>query len=128
VEDILDTGLTLSYLRKLFVQQHPKSLRIATLLDSLLGALKNRRRLCGLFHSNLFVIGYGMDYAERYRNLPDICVMPAANRSSRSAPDASFGRLKNPFRPRASNQWVIWSWSREALYSSPGECVPGNAF
>ncbi len=76
VEDILDTGLTLSYLRKLFLQQHPRSLRIATLLD------KPSRRLekidadyVGFSIPNLFVIGYGMDYAERYRNLPDICLM-----------------------------------------------------
>jgi hypoxanthine phosphoribosyltransferase len=77
VEDILDTGLTLAYLRKLFLQQHPKSLRIATLLD------KPSRRIekidadyVGFSIPNLFVIGYGMDYAERYRNLPDICIMP----------------------------------------------------
>jgi len=76
VEDILDTGLTLSYLRKLFLQQNPKSLHIAVLLD------KPSRRLepikadyVGFSIPNLFVIGYGMDYAERYRNLPDICVM-----------------------------------------------------
>ena len=76
VEDILDTGLTLSYLRKLLLQQRPKSLRIATLLD------KPSRRLekieadyVGFAIPNLFVIGYGMDYAERYRNLPDICLM-----------------------------------------------------
>jgi len=76
VEDILDTGLTLAYLRKLFLQQRPKSLRIATLLD------KPSRRLekieadyVGFSIPNLFVIGYGMDYAERYRNLPDICLM-----------------------------------------------------
>jgi len=76
VEDILDTGLTLSYLRKLFVQQRPKTLRIATLLD------KPSRRIekieadyIGFSIPNLFVIGYGMDYAERYRNLPDICLM-----------------------------------------------------
>jgi hypoxanthine phosphoribosyltransferase len=76
VEDILDTGLTLSYLRKIFLQQHPKSLRIVTLLD------KPSRRLekieadyVGFSIPNLFVIGYGMDYAERYRNLPDICLM-----------------------------------------------------
>lgn len=77
VEDILDTGLTLAYLRKLFLQQHPKSLRIATLLD------KPSRRIekieadyVGFAVPNLFVIGYGMDFAERYRNLPDICLMP----------------------------------------------------
>ncbi|MGA3162349.1 MAG: hypoxanthine phosphoribosyltransferase [Terracidiphilus sp.] len=76
VEDILDTGLTLSYLRKLFMQQNPKSLRIAVLLD------KPSRRIekidadyVGFSIPNLFVIGYGMDYAERYRNLPDICIM-----------------------------------------------------
>ena len=80
VEDILDTGLTLSYLRKLFLQQHPKSLRIASLLD------KPSRRVekieadyVGFSIPNLFVIGYGMDYAERYRNLPDICLMPTSN-------------------------------------------------
>ena len=76
VEDILDTGLTLSYLRKIFLQHHPKTLRIAALLD------KPSRRLekidadyVGFSIPNLFVIGYGMDYAERYRNLPDICLM-----------------------------------------------------
>lgn len=76
VEDILDTGLTLSYLRKLFLQQRPRSLRIATLLD------KPSRRIerieadyVGFSIPNLFVVGYGMDYAERYRNLADICLM-----------------------------------------------------
>lgn len=76
VEDILDTGLTLSYLRKLMLQQKPKSLKIAALLD------KPSRRIekieadyVGFSIPNLFVIGYGMDYAERYRNLPDICLM-----------------------------------------------------
>ena len=76
VEDILDTGLTLSYLRRHFMQQNPKTLRIAALLD------KPSRRLekidadyVGFSIPNLFVIGYGMDYAERYRNLPDICLM-----------------------------------------------------
>lgn len=76
VEDILDTGLTLSYLRKIFLQHRPKTLRVATLLD------KPSRRIekieadyVGFSIPNLFVIGYGMDYAERYRNLPDICLM-----------------------------------------------------
>ena len=76
VEDILDTGITLTYLRKILQEHHPKSLRIAALLD------KPARRMekieadyVGFFIPNLFVIGYGMDYAERYRNLPDICLM-----------------------------------------------------
>ncbi len=80
VEDILDTGLTLAYLRKLFQQHRPKSLRIAALLD------KPSRRIekieadyVGFSIPNLFVVGYGMDFAERYRNLPDICLMPPDN-------------------------------------------------
>jgi len=79
VEDILDTGLTLSFLRKVFLQHHPKTLRIAALLD------KPSRRIeqidadyVGFSIPNLFVIGYGMDFAERYRNLPDICLMPSS--------------------------------------------------
>src|ERR1700678_1636641 len=78
VEDILDTGITLTYLRKILQEHHPKSLRIAALLD------KPARRIekieadyIGFSIPNLFVIGYGMDYAERYRNLPDICLMAA---------------------------------------------------
>ncbi|MGA2252196.1 hypoxanthine phosphoribosyltransferase [Terracidiphilus sp.] len=78
VEDILDTGITLTYLRKILQEHHPKSLRIAALLD------KPARRMekidadyVGFSIPNLFVIGYGMDYAERYRNLPDICLMTA---------------------------------------------------
>jgi hypoxanthine phosphoribosyltransferase len=78
VEDILDTGLTLSFLRKLLLQHHPRTLRLAALLD------KPERRLepieadyVGFRIPNHFVVGYGMDYAERYRNLPDICLMPS---------------------------------------------------
>jgi len=77
VEDILDTGITLSYLRRMFLAHHPKSLRIATLLD------KPSRRIekieadyVGFSIPNLFVVGFGMDFSERYRNLPDICLMP----------------------------------------------------
>ena len=77
VEDILDTGLTLSFLRKLLLQHRPKSLKIAALLD------KPSRRLekidadyVGFTIPNHFVIGYGMDYAERFRNLPDIRLLP----------------------------------------------------
>jgi hypoxanthine phosphoribosyltransferase len=77
VEDILDTGLTLAYLRGLLQQQRPASLKIAALLD------KPARRLekidadyVGFTLSNHFVVGYGMDFAERFRNLPEICLMP----------------------------------------------------
>jgi len=78
VEDILDTGLTLSYLRGLMLQHKPASLKIATCLD------KPERRLVpieadyvGFSIPNRFVIGYGMDYAERYRGVDDIRLFPA---------------------------------------------------
>jgi hypoxanthine phosphoribosyltransferase len=78
VEDILDTGLTLSYLRGLMLQHKPASLKIATCLD------KPERRLVpieadyvGFSIPNKFVIGYGMDYAERYRGVDDIRIFPS---------------------------------------------------
>src|SRR5271155_2845218 len=77
VEDILDTGLTLSYLRGLMLQHKPASLKIATCLD------KPERRLVPIEADyvafripNQFVIGYGMDYAERYRGVEDIRIFP----------------------------------------------------
>jgi hypoxanthine phosphoribosyltransferase len=77
VEDILDTGLTLSFLRDLMLQHRPASLKIATCLD------KPERRLVPIEADyvafsipNRFVIGYGMDYAERYRGVQDIRLFP----------------------------------------------------
>jgi hypoxanthine phosphoribosyltransferase len=77
VEDILDTGETLSYLQTLLLAKKPASLKIAALLD------KPGRRLrkfeadyVGFSIPNRFLVGYGMDFAEHYRNLPDICLMP----------------------------------------------------
>ena len=77
VEDILDTGLTLSYLRQLMLQHKPASLKIATCLD------KPERRLVPIEADyvcfqipNRFVVGYGMDFAERYRGLEDIRLYP----------------------------------------------------
>src|ERR1700742_2004853 len=77
VEDILDTGLTLSYLRGLMLQHKPASLKIATCLD------KPERRLVPIEADyvcfkipNRFVIGYGMDFAERYRGVADIRIFP----------------------------------------------------
>jgi hypoxanthine phosphoribosyltransferase len=76
VEDIVDSGITLSYLVQVFQQRHPKSLRIATLLDK----PERRQRpvhvdYVGFKIPDEFVVGYGLDYAEDYRNLPDICVL-----------------------------------------------------
>jgi hypoxanthine phosphoribosyltransferase len=77
VEDILDTGLTLSYLRGLMLQHKPASLKIATCLD------KPERRLVPIDADyvafkipNQFVVGYGMDYAERYRGIQEIRLFP----------------------------------------------------
>lgn len=76
VEDILDSGVTLSYLKGYLESRHPASIKIATLLD------KPARRRADIkadyFCFNVpdeFVVGYGLDYAELYRNLPYIGVL-----------------------------------------------------
>jgi hypoxanthine phosphoribosyltransferase len=76
VEDIIDSGVTLSYLKRILEQRRPKSLEIVTLLD------KPERRLepvavkyVGFRIPDEFVVGYGLDYAQDYRNLSDICVL-----------------------------------------------------
>ena len=76
VEDILDSGVTLSYLKKLLTARGPASIRIATLLD------KPERRKTDIYADyvgtvipNKFIVGYGLDYAEQYRNLPYIGVL-----------------------------------------------------
>jgi hypoxanthine phosphoribosyltransferase len=76
VEDILDTGVTMTYLKKLFEAAQPKSLRIATLLDKPSRRIKPvQADYFGFKIPDEFVVGYGMDFAERYRNLADICVL-----------------------------------------------------
>lgn len=83
VEDILDTGLTLTYLRNLFLARKPKTLKIAALLDK-----TSRRKqpvdvdYVGFVIPDEFVVGYGLDFAERFRNLPDICIMESDAKSS----------------------------------------------
>src|ERR671926_450030 len=73
VEDIIDTGLTLSYLRRTLLQRKPASLEICALLSK-----PSRRQVdlpvkyLGFEVPDVFVIGYGIDYAGAYRNLPDI--------------------------------------------------------
>jgi len=74
VEDIVDSGVTLNYLLHLLEQRKPRSIRIAALLD------KPERRLrpvhvsyVGFAIPDRFVVGYGLDYAEKYRNLDAIC-------------------------------------------------------
>jgi hypoxanthine phosphoribosyltransferase len=76
VEDILDTGLTLQYLTRMLRSRKPASLKLCTLLDK-----PERRKVkieadyVGFTVPNEFVVGYGLDYAERYRNLPDIGIL-----------------------------------------------------
>ena len=76
VEDILDTGLTLNYLVRILQQRKPRVLRIAALLDKPSRRMKDvKGDYVGFTIPNEFVVGYGLDYAERYRNLKDVCVL-----------------------------------------------------
>jgi hypoxanthine phosphoribosyltransferase len=77
VEDILDTGLTLGYLLRVLQQRKPNSLKIAALLDKPERCIKKdvKADYVGFQIPNEFVVGYGLDYAERYRNLKDVCVL-----------------------------------------------------
>ena len=76
VEDILDSGMTLSYLKELLEGREPRSIRIATLLDK-----PARRKVdlkadyIGYSVPDEFVVGYGLDYDEKYRNLPYIGIL-----------------------------------------------------
>jgi hypoxanthine phosphoribosyltransferase len=83
VEDIVDTGVTLAYLSRILMAHQPRCLRIAALLD------KPSRRVIpieadylGFTIADQFVVGYGMDFAERYRNLQDICVLATEDESA----------------------------------------------
>lgn len=76
VEDIVDTGLTLNYLRDILTSRQLHSLKVVTLLDK-----PSRRKVafdpdyCGFVIPDRFVVGYGLDFDEQYRYLPDICVV-----------------------------------------------------
>jgi hypoxanthine phosphoribosyltransferase len=76
VEDLIDTGLTLQYLKELLSAREPATLKICTFLDK-----PDRRKTLleadyvGFTIPDAFVIGYGLDYAEKYRNLPYVGVL-----------------------------------------------------
>ena len=78
VEDIVDTGLTLTYLRDILKARAPRSLRTACLLSK-----PSRRQVdvpvdyVGFTIEDQFVVGYGLDHHDRYRHLPHIAVMPS---------------------------------------------------
>ena len=76
MEDIVDSGRTTAHLHRVLSERRPQSLRVAALLD------KPERRIqeveldyVGFQIPDKFVVGYGLDYAERYRHLPDICTL-----------------------------------------------------
>jgi hypoxanthine phosphoribosyltransferase len=80
VEDIVDSGITLNYLLHVLEQRKPRSIRVAALLD------KPERRLrpvhvsyVGFQIPDRFVVGYGLDHAEKYRNLDAVCVLDDTN-------------------------------------------------
>lgn len=76
VEDILDSGNTLSYLFRLLQARHPASIRLCTLLDKPSRRIKPiQADYVGFPVDDLFVVGYGLDYAEKYRNLPYIGIL-----------------------------------------------------
>lgn len=76
IEDIIDSGHTLSYLTRILEQRNPKAVKVCSLLDK-----PERREVdfqgdyVGFTVPNEFVVGYGLDYNERYRNLPDVCIL-----------------------------------------------------
>jgi hypoxanthine phosphoribosyltransferase len=76
VEDIIDTGLTLTYLKRTLEARHPRSLRVCVLVDKV-----ERRKVevpvdyVGFTIPNVFVIGYGLDYEGLYRNLPYVAAL-----------------------------------------------------
>lgn len=76
VEDIIDSGCTLSYLKRVLAQRGPASIKVCTILDK-----PSRRKVdfkgeyVGFEIPDEFVIGYGLDYDGRYRNLKDVCVL-----------------------------------------------------
>ncbi len=79
IEDIVDSGYTVQCLRAHLATRAPASVRLCTLLDK-----PQRRQVpvtidyCGVTIPDVFVVGYGLDYNERYRHLPDLCVLESA--------------------------------------------------
>lgn len=81
VEDIIDSGVTIEYLKKMLQDRGPASLKVCVLLDK-----PDRRKVqieadyAGFRIPNKYVVGYGLDYKDRYRNLPYIAVLPMEER------------------------------------------------
>lgn len=76
IEDVVDTGLTLRYVLRMLNGRNPASLAICALLDKPVRRLVNIDvAYCGFTIPDKFVVGYGLDYLQQYRNLPSICVL-----------------------------------------------------
>ncbi len=84
VEDIMDSGVTMVYLKRMLMDRGPASLKVCVLLDK-----PDRRQVqieaeyAGFRIPNKYVVGYGLDYKDRYRNLPYIAVLPLEERQAR---------------------------------------------
>jgi hypoxanthine phosphoribosyltransferase len=93
VEDIVDTGLTLSYLLSIMRSHRPASLELCTLLDrSIRRIVPLRPRYVGFDCPDSFVVGYGLDFEERYRNLADILEI-SDTAALKADPDALLSHL-----------------------------------
>ncbi len=83
VEDIMDSGVTVDYIKKMLLERNPASLKVCVLLDK-----PDRRQVqieadyAGFRIPNKYVVGYGLDYHDRYRNLPYIAVLPHEERQA----------------------------------------------
>ena len=76
VEDIVDSGITLNYLINLFKTRNAASVEICTLLDKPERRQRDvRPKYTGFVIPNEFVVGYGLDFDEKYRNIPEVCVL-----------------------------------------------------
>ncbi len=102
VEDVVDTGLTLSYLLGQLNSRHPASLEVCALLD------RNRRRIvplptryCGVVIDDEFMLGYGLDYGERYRNFPGLVIgdLRVLERDPAAYVSNLYGREDPPIPP-----------------------------
>ena len=98
VEDIVDTGMSLNYLLDYLRTRNPKTLKVCTLLDK-----KRARRLVdvpleyvGFEIPDEFVVGYGLDYLEKYRNLPFIGVLQPRDKEESHPPPAKKRNIKRP--------------------------------
>lgn len=100
VEDIVDTGLTLAYLKRNFLTRNPRSVKICVLLDKKACRKKNVKiDYAGFVIPDRFCVGYGLDYRQLYRNLPYIGVL--RSEIYRSKDRTLAGRLRTPVYRRA---------------------------